>query len=118
VDAALRRPGRLDHAVYVPPPDYAARVAVLAVHTRAVPLAPDVDLAAVAAATPGFSCADLENLCREAAMGALRTALQRGSDVAAVVVDRGDFERALCGVQPSLRAGELAEYERMASQVV
>ena len=62
----------------MPPPDARGRASVLAVHARAMPLARDVDAAALADATPGWSGAQLENLCREAAMGALREALARG----------------------------------------
>lgn len=55
MDSALLRPGRFDVVLYVPPPDAAGRLQVLRVHTRAMPLAPDVDLGAVAAATEGLT---------------------------------------------------------------
>jgi cell division protease FtsH len=72
LDRALLRPGRFDRRVVVNLPDKAGREAILKVHTRAVPLAPDVDLAGLAAATPGFSGADLKNLVNEAALLAAR----------------------------------------------
>jgi cell division protease FtsH len=73
LDAALLRPGRFDRRVVVSPPDLNGRKAILEVHARAVPLDADVDLGAVAAATPGFVGADLRNLVNEAAlMGARR----------------------------------------------
>ncbi len=72
VDPALLRPGRIERLVEVGPPDVASREAVLRAVTRRTPLASDVDLAAVAAATEGRSCADLEGLVREAAMTAMR----------------------------------------------
>jgi cell division protease FtsH len=70
LDPALLRPGRFDRRVSVGPPDLSGRLEILRVHTRHVPLAPDVDLAAVAAATPGMVGADLANLVNEAALAA------------------------------------------------
>jgi cell division protease FtsH len=68
LDAALLRPGRFDRRVAVNPPDQQGREQILRVHTRSVPLAQDVDLAAVASATPGMVGADLRNLVNEAAL--------------------------------------------------
>jgi cell division protease FtsH len=73
LDQALLRPGRFDRRVQVSPPDLKGRLAILEVHTRDVPLAPDVELHGIAASTPGFVGADLKNLVNEAAlMGARR----------------------------------------------
>jgi cell division protease FtsH len=72
LDAALLRPGRFDRRIAVQPPDVAGRHRILEVHTRSLPLAPDVDLGAVAAATPGMVGADLANLANEAALLAAR----------------------------------------------
>jgi cell division protease FtsH len=72
LDPALLRPGRFDRHVTLELPDKPARLAILKVHTRKVPLAAEVDLAAVASGTPGFSGADLKNLVNEAAMMAAR----------------------------------------------
>jgi cell division protease FtsH len=72
LDPALLRPGRFDRRVVVDRPELAARKAILAVHTRDKPLAPDVDLGVIAAMTAGFSGADLANLANEAALGATR----------------------------------------------
>jgi cell division protease FtsH len=72
LDPALLRPGRFDRRVIVNLPDRAGREAILKVHTRKVPLAQEVDLAELAAATPGFSGADLKNLVNEAALLAAR----------------------------------------------
>ena len=87
LDTALLRPGRFDRRVAVQPPDRAGREAILRVHTRGVPLAPDVDLARIAATTPGMVGADLANLVNEAAL----TAARRGHDV----VEEADFTDAL-----------------------
>jgi cell division protease FtsH len=72
LDKALLRPGRFDRRVVVNLPDKIGREAILKVHTRSVPLAKDSNLAEVAAATPGFSGADLKNLVNEAALLAAR----------------------------------------------
>jgi cell division protease FtsH len=72
LDKALLRPGRFDRRVVVNLPDKAGREAILGVHTRSVPLADDVDLGELAAATPGLSGADLANLVNEAALLAAR----------------------------------------------
>ena len=72
LDQALLRPGRFDRRVAVQPPDRAGREAILEVHTRGVPLGPDVDLGRIAATTPGMVGADLANLVNEAALLAAR----------------------------------------------
>ena len=106
VDPALLRPGRFDRLMLIPPPDQEGRLSVLKVHTRNMPLV-DVDLESIAARTDGYVGADLENLCREAAMVALR--LNRNADV----VEGKHFEAALKNIKPSLSKDILKEYENM-----
>ena len=77
LDAALLRPGRFDRRVTVPPPDKDGRRQILQVHTRSLPLAPDVDLDRLASSTPGMVGADLANLCNEAALLAARRGHER-----------------------------------------
>ncbi|MFP4537088.1 MAG: ATP-dependent zinc metalloprotease FtsH [Dichotomicrobium sp.] len=72
LDPALLRPGRFDRQVVVPNPDVLGREKILKVHTRKVPLAPDVDIRVIARGTPGFAGADLANLVNEAALLAAR----------------------------------------------
>ncbi|MHB8058092.1 MAG: ATP-dependent zinc metalloprotease FtsH [Desulfuromonadaceae bacterium] len=72
LDPALLRPGRFDRQVVVPRPDVKGREMILKVHSKKVPLSPDVDLAVIARGTPGFSGADLANLVNEAALLAAR----------------------------------------------
>jgi cell division protease FtsH len=72
LDAALLRPGRFDRRVAVPPPDKDGRASILAVHTRSLPLAEDVNLDRLASTTPGMVGADLANLANEAALQAAR----------------------------------------------
>ncbi len=86
LDPALLRPGRFDRQVVVPAPDVKGRESILKVHTRRIPLAPDVDLSVLARSTPGFTGADLENLVNEAALIAAR----RGKNQ----VEMEDFEEA------------------------
>ncbi|MBN1140738.1 MAG: ATP-dependent zinc metalloprotease FtsH [Deltaproteobacteria bacterium] len=86
LDPALLRPGRFDRQVVVPRPDVRGRKMILKVHSRKVPLAPDVDLDVVAKSTPGFSGADLSNLVNEAALLAARANKN--------LVDKDDFEQA------------------------
>jgi cell division protease FtsH len=102
LDAALLRPGRFDRRVAVQPPDRAGREAILKVHTRGVPLAPDIELGRIAATTPGMVGADLANLVNEAALLAARRNHQ--------VVEEADFtdalERILLGAERQIMMGE------------
>ncbi|MGW2435467.1 ATP-dependent zinc metalloprotease FtsH [Streptomyces goshikiensis] len=91
LDPALIRPGRFDRTVAVSPPDRSGREAILRIHTRDIPLAPDADLEQVARTTPGMTGADLANLANEAALLAVR----RGQDR----VTQADFMDALEKVQ-------------------
>lgn len=73
VDPALRRPGRFDREISISIPDKNGRMEIIEIHTRGMPLAEDVDLERIAGMTHGFVGADLEALCREAAMSTLRS---------------------------------------------
>jgi cell division protease FtsH len=86
LDPALQRPGRFDRRIVVPRPDVKGRVGVLKVHTKRVPLAPEVDLETIARGTPGMTGADLENLVNESALIAARQNKER--------VDMSDVENA------------------------
>jgi len=104
IDPALLRPGRFDKLIYVPPPDYAARLEILRIHTRSIPLGRDVDLAELAKATEGYSGADLEALVREAVMLALR------ESPFTEAVGRKHFIGALELVKPSITEGMVKFY--------
>jgi len=82
--------------IYVPPPDQKGRLEILKIHTRNMPLADDVDLEEIAKITEGFSGADLEVLCREAGLYALR------EDINAKYVAKRHFEKALKKIRPSI----------------
>jgi transitional endoplasmic reticulum ATPase len=105
IDSALLRPGRIDRFVLIPPPNAKARVEILKIHTRNMPLK-GVDLKEIAEKTEGFSGADLEALCREAAMNALR------EDIKAKAVEKKHFEEALKKITPSLTKDVQAYYEK------
>lgn len=112
LDAALVRPGRLDLLLYVPPPDAPGRLEALRIHSRGMPLAPDVDLPALAADTQLFTGAELEALCREAALAALREDVEGAAEVAG-----RHFAAARTGAAPALTEGRLAEYEAWGRRV-
>lgn len=109
LDKALLRPGRFDRRVVVNLPDRAGREAILKVHTRTMPLATEVSLQELAAATPGFSGADLKNLANESALLAAR----RGQDE----VHQKDFldslEKIVLGPERPILLS-LADRERIA----
>jgi cell division protease FtsH len=91
LDPALTRPGRFDRVVNVAPPDRGGREAILRIHTRDIPLGPDVDLTQLARTTPGMTGADLANLANEGAL----LAVKRGQDH----VTAADLSEALEKVQ-------------------
>jgi transitional endoplasmic reticulum ATPase len=107
LDPALLRPGRFDELVYVPVPDAAGRRRILAIHTKGMPLAEDVDLDAVAERTARFTGADLEDLTRRAGLLALRESLD------ATQVRRAHFEQAARETRPSVTPEMEREYEEM-----
>jgi transitional endoplasmic reticulum ATPase len=111
IDPAALRPGRFDTIVFVPPPDRDARVDILKVHTRNMPLADDVSLEKLADMTDGFSGADIENLVREAAMAAVR------SDWKAKPVHMKHFKAALDETRPSISQEDVKRFLELAEQV-
>ena len=107
VDPALLRPGRFDELIYVGTPDTAGRRRILAIHTRRMPIADDVDLESLAKRTERFTGADLEDLVRRAGL----TALRRGLDAGKVTME--DFEIALSETRASVTPEMLEEYQRI-----
>jgi len=110
IDEALRRPGRFDREIVIGVPNIEGRREILAIHTRGMPIAEDVDVEEIGRVTYGFVGADLAALCREAAIDALRRHLPRidldGSGIPAEVLENlnvthADFLNALKRVQPS-----------------
>ena len=109
LDPALRRPGRFDREIEIGVPDSEERKEVLEIHTRNMPLADDVDLDKIANTTHGFVGADLESLCKEAAMRVVRRILpeiQNDEEIPKevmekIVVTGDDFKNAQKEIQPS-----------------
>ena len=110
LDPAMRRPGRFDREIALRVPDMRGRMEILQIHSKDAALANDIDLLRLAQLTPGFVGADLEALCREAAMIALRGVLphidyQRGyipyETLVNLNITMADFQAALREVEPS-----------------
>jgi len=110
VDPALLRPGRFDKLLLIPIPNEAGRLKILEVHSRNMPLE-GVDLASLAKRLDGYVGADIENLCREAALVALR------QDKGAGKVTAKHFEEALARVRASANPETVKFYEGQASEM-
>ncbi|GAY44215.1 hypothetical protein CUMW_080510 [Citrus unshiu] len=104
IDAALMRPGRFDLVLYVPPPDLEARHEILRVHTRNMKVRDDVDLRSIAEETELFTGAELEGLCREAGIVALR------EDISATMVCNRHFQTVKDSLKPALTKEEIDSY--------
>ncbi len=106
LDPALLRPGRFDRQIVVHRPDRVGRLKILQVHSRNKPLGDDIDLEVIARRTPGFTGADLANLCNEAALMAARGRKKR--------IGMNDFieaaERVMAG--PEKRTRVISDFER------
>jgi transitional endoplasmic reticulum ATPase len=110
IDPAVLRPGRIDRMILVGKPDAKARLAILKVHTRSMPLDDDVDLKKLAHKTEGYVGADLATVCREAGLAAYR------EDHSIEKVAARHFEKALQMVRPSVDDNTYRAYEEMAAQ--
>ncbi|XP_065868118.1 cell division control protein 48 homolog B [Euphorbia lathyris] len=104
IDAALMRPGRFDMVLYVPPPDLEARHEILCVHTRNMKIDEDVDLRSIAEDTELFTGAELEGLCREAGIVALR------ENISATVVCNRHFQAVKASLKPALTPLDIERY--------
>jgi transitional endoplasmic reticulum ATPase len=105
VDPALLRPGRFDRLVLVSAPDEKARLEILKIHTKNMPLTKDVDLKLLAKETEGYSGSDIAALCREAAMLVLR------KDIKGKEVRMQHFREAMKEIKPSLAPETIKAYE-------
>jgi len=111
VDPAILRPGRFDRLIYVPEPDQKARLEIFKIYTKDMPLAKDVDLSNLANMTNNYSGADIQALCREAALNALRR------DIKAKEVNLDDFRGAMEKIGPSILPDMEAWYKSFMKQV-
>jgi transitional endoplasmic reticulum ATPase len=105
LDTSLLRPGRFDFMVLVPAPDEKSRYEIFKVHTKNMPLGEGINLKDLAKRTNGYSGADIEGICREAAMIALR------EDIKASKVKKEHFEKALERIKPSISEEDVKVYE-------
>ena len=112
VDPAFLRPGRFDRLIYVKEPDFEARMKILEVHTKKMPLAEDVSLKEIAQNTVGYSGADLENVCREAGMQAIREKMENLEKI-----ENKHFEFALLKIKSTLPKEMTERYESIAKQI-
>ena len=109
VDAALLRPGRFDSILELPAPDREARLAIFRIHTRGKPLTSDVDLAALADLSEGLVGADVEAICRNAAMSAIREFLGAGGEVE----DYGQFDISMRHFRQALQTAVEVRRDRL-----
>ncbi|KKK42851.1 MAG: VCP-like ATPase [Candidatus Lokiarchaeum sp. GC14_75] len=112
VDPAFLRPGRFDRLIFVKEPDYGARLKILEVHTKNMPLAEEVSLKRIAQNTVGYSGADLENVCREAGMQAIREKMD-----ALEKIENKHFEFALSKIKSTIPKEVTEKYESIAKQI-
>jgi transitional endoplasmic reticulum ATPase len=111
VDPAVLRPGRFDRLIYVPEPDEKSRHEIFKIYTKDMPLTENADLAHLANLTRNYSGADIEALCREAAMNALR------DDVNTNEVTLEDFQEAMKRIGPSISPNMEKWYKEFAKQL-
>ncbi len=106
LDPALLRPGRFDRLVYVRPPEKQSRIAIFRIHVKDMPLAEDVDLEELAEITEGYVGADIEAVCREAVMLALREDMQTER------IEMKHFLQAIRKIKPSITESMISFYEK------
>ncbi|MCW3982547.1 MAG: CDC48 family AAA ATPase [Candidatus Bathyarchaeota archaeon] len=111
VDSAVIRPGRFDRLIYVPEPDDKSRLQIFKIYTKGMPIGSDVDLNQLAMMTKYYSGADIESLCREAAMHSLRR------DVNAREVTMKDFQDAMKEMGPSITPDMEKWYKSFMQQI-
>jgi len=111
LDPAVMRPGRFDRLIYVPSPDLESMREIFKIHTRSMPLSRDVDIDELARKAQGYSGADIEAICREAAMIALR------EDLDATEVSLRDFNKAMERVGPSITPDDDAWYQKFSKRL-
>jgi transitional endoplasmic reticulum ATPase len=123
VDSALLRPGRLDRLIYVTPPCADARKAIFEIHLDGKPLDNKVDLKELARMTDGYVGSDIEAICREASIMALREKITPGMDREeskkikdSIVITMDNFDSAMTRVKPTTSSGKLQDYEKLASE--
>jgi AAA family ATPase, CDC48 subfamily len=113
VDPALLRPGRFDRSILLNIPDKKERLEIFKIHTRMMPLSEDVDLKELAEFTENYVGADIEAICREAAILAIRDVLSNGEDINEKEVEKRHFLGALEKLRPSVDENTMDYYLKM-----
>jgi transitional endoplasmic reticulum ATPase len=111
IDRAVLRPGRFDRLIYVPEPDEQARLKIFKIYTKDMPLKEDVDIDSLAKMTKGYSGADIQALCREAALNALR------KSISSKIVTLADFKEATNKIGPTISPDMETWYKGFIKQV-
>jgi len=110
LDPALLRPGRFDRQMLVPAPSEKSRVEIFKIYTKNMPLEKTIDLKKMAHDTDGYTGADIESICREAAMNALR------KDIKSKIVTKSDFDNSMKKIRPSVNPKVIEFYSKMDQQ--
>jgi len=111
LDTSLLRPGRFDRLLLVPAPDYAARKEIFEIHTKNMPLDKNISLSDLSQKTDGFTGADIEGLCREAAMLSLR------KNIKSKKVIMENFEKAMYSIRPSITESVVNYYKEISKDL-
>ncbi|MEM3852179.1 MAG: CDC48 family AAA ATPase [Methanomassiliicoccales archaeon] len=120
IDEAILRPGRFDRLVSIPLPDHMARLAILKIHTKEMPLDTDVDVEEIARKTEGFTGADLAAMCNEAAILSIRNFLSSGGkptdeEYRELKIRSDDMSQAMEKIRPASRV-EMERYQKVARE--
>lgn len=125
VDPALLRPGRFDRLIYIPPPDAEGRKKIFKIHLAEKPIADDVNIEELAQRTEGYVGADIEAICREASMLALREFIKPDMEreyvkerVKEIIIKKKHLEMAIGRIMPTASKSKLKKYESMAEEFV
>jgi len=111
LDPGLLRPGRFDRLLLLPAPDKKSRIEIFKIHTKGMPLTKDVSLVELADKCEGFSGADINGVCREAAMLALR------GDIKAKEINKKHFEKAMSGFRASITDDIIKYYKKVTEEL-
>jgi len=111
LDPGLLRPGRFDRLLLLPAPDKKSRIEIFKIHTKGMPLTKDVSLEGLAVKCEGFSGADINGVCREAAMLALR------GDIKAKEINKKHFEKAMSGFRASITDDIIKYYKKVTEEL-
>ncbi|MBU2565674.1 MAG: CDC48 family AAA ATPase [Candidatus Thermoplasmatota archaeon] len=120
IDKALLRPGRIDRLIYISPPGKKEREKIFKIHLKDKPLTDDIDISMLAERTENYVGADIEAICREATILALREIVKKGMDrktvkkaVKGKKIEKKHFDKAIKRVKPTMTSETLKDYEKI-----